>query len=134
MIILIAVEKAGIISQFCGYNHIMGYECKKYGSVQIVPKRRNAAPVTIANPLCVFRNKRRLFLLIVIPGLGHIQIVTVDKEGGIAEDKSCLFLYREDILPEEGKYYVFLTRGGRNGDIYTASGMNTTVLLDMKAQ
>lgn len=58
-------------------------------------------------------------------------LVTVDKEGGIAEDKSCLILYREDILPEEGQYYVFLTRGGRNGDIYTASGMNTTVLLDM---
>lgn len=65
-------------------------------------------------------------------GLAVGQIVTVDKEGGIAEDKSCLFLYREDILPEEGQYYVFLTRGGRNGDIYTASGMNTTVLLDME--
>ena len=65
-------------------------------------------------------------------GLAVGQIVAVDKEGGIAEDKSCLILYREDILPEEGQYYVFLTRGGENGGIYTASGMNTTVLLDIE--
>ena len=57
--------------------------------------------------------------------------VTVDKEGGIAKDKSCLILYREDILPKEGQYYVFLTRGGRNGNVYTASGMNTTIPLDI---
>lgn len=59
------------------------------------------------------------------------ETVTVDKEGGIAEDRSCLILYRDDILPEEGQYYVFFTRGGSNKNSYTASGINTTVPLKL---
>ncbi len=56
--------------------------------------------------------------------------VHVNKEGGISEDSSCYVLYENDFLPDEGKYYVFNVRERKEDSSYTASGINTAILLN----
>lgn len=56
--------------------------------------------------------------------------VTVNKEGGISEDSSCYILYKNDTLPEEGEYYIFNVRERSEDSSYTASGINTAVLIN----
>lgn len=56
--------------------------------------------------------------------------VCVNKAGGISEDSSCYILYENDFLPDVGRCYIFTVNKTLEGDSYTASGMNTTVLID----
>lgn len=56
--------------------------------------------------------------------------VYVNKEGGISEDSSCYVLYKNDFLPDEGGYYVFNVRERMEDGSYTASGVNTVILLN----
>lgn len=64
---------------------------------------------------------------------GELQVdatIQLNKEGGISEDRSCYLLYENDFLPDEEKYYIFNVRERSEDGSYTASGMNTVVLLD----
>lgn len=56
--------------------------------------------------------------------------VQVNKEGGISEDSSCYVLFENDFLPIEGEYYIFNVRERSEDGSYTASGVNTAVLID----
>jgi hypothetical protein len=56
--------------------------------------------------------------------------VCVNKEGGISEDSSCYLLFENDFLPDEGNYYIFNVRERIEDGSYTASGINTVVLID----
>lgn len=56
--------------------------------------------------------------------------VLVNKEGGVSEDLSYNILFENDSLPDEGKYYIFNVRERTEDGSYTASGMNTTILID----
>ncbi len=64
---------------------------------------------------------------------GELQVdatIQLNKEGGISEDRSCYLLYENDFLPDEEKYYIFNVRERSEDGSYTASGINTVVLLD----
>lgn len=64
---------------------------------------------------------------------GELQLdatIQLNKEGGISEDRSCYLLYENDFLPDEEKYYIFNVRERIEDGSYTASGMNTVILLD----
>lgn len=64
---------------------------------------------------------------------GELQLdatIQLNKEGGISEDRSCYLLYENDFLPDEEKYYIFNVRERSEDGSYTASGINTVVLLD----
>lgn len=56
--------------------------------------------------------------------------VQVNKEGRISEDSSCYLIYKDDFLPDEGVYYIFNVRERSEDGSYTASGVNTAVLID----
>jgi hypothetical protein len=56
--------------------------------------------------------------------------VLVNKEGGVLEDLSCYILFENDFLPEEGEYYVFNVRERSEDASFTASGINTAVLVN----
>jgi hypothetical protein len=56
--------------------------------------------------------------------------VQVNKEGGISENTSCYILLENDFLPDEGEYYIFNVRERNEDSSYTASGVNTTVLIN----
>lgn len=56
--------------------------------------------------------------------------VRINKEGGIAKDESSYIFLQNDSLPEEGKYYIFNVRKRIEDDSYTASGINTVILID----
>ncbi len=54
------------------------------------------------------------------------------KDGGISEDRKCIQLHENDLIPEVGKYYIFtgyahedgtVTGGGPNGTIELESGI-----------
>ena len=64
---------------------------------------------------------------------GELQVdatIQLNKEGGISEDRLCYLLYENDFLPDEEKYYIFNVRERSEDGSYTASGINTVVLLD----
>lgn len=56
--------------------------------------------------------------------------VQVNKEGGISEDLSYYMLIENDFLPSEGEYYIFNVRERIEDGSYTASGVNTAVLIN----
>lgn len=61
------------------------------------------------------------------------QPIPLQKSGGISEDGSMQVIFENDILPEEGKYYIFSTLNQPDGSIL-AAGANTTIPLDVNAK
>lgn len=58
------------------------------------------------------------------------QPIPLQKAGGISEDGSIQVIFENDILPEEGKYYIFSTLNQPDGSIL-AGGTNTTIPLNV---
>ncbi|WP_354471874.1 cell surface protein [Lysinibacillus parviboronicapiens] len=58
------------------------------------------------------------------------QPIPLQKAGGISEDGSTQVIFENDILPEEGKYYIFSTLNQPDGSIL-AGGTNTTIPLNV---
>ncbi len=56
--------------------------------------------------------------------------VRVNKEGGISEDLSHYTLFENDFLLDAGQYYILNVRERSEDGSYTASGVNTAVLID----
>ena len=56
--------------------------------------------------------------------------INLNKEGGISEDGSRYILIKNDYLPSGGNYYIFCTRENLTDKSYTASGINTNILID----
>lgn len=56
--------------------------------------------------------------------------VRVNKEGGISENSSYYILLENDFLPDEGEYYIFNVRERSEDGSYTASGINSVVLIN----
>ena len=65
--------------------------------------------------------------------LKKIQPIPLQKSGGISEDGSMQVIFENDILPEEGKYYIFSTLNQPDGSIL-AAGTNTTIQLNVNAK
>lgn len=58
------------------------------------------------------------------------QTLSFYKTGGIAPDRSCVVLSRNDIMPEKGKYYIF-TGGAHADGTMTGGGTNGTFELEV---
>lgn len=63
------------------------------------------------------------------------------KDGGISKDRKYIVMHRNDLIPENGKYYIFMgfahedgtvTGGGENGTIELESGINAENLENSK--
>ncbi len=63
------------------------------------------------------------------------------KVGGIVESRSCILLLEKDIMPEQGKYYIFtglahadgtMTGGGTNGTIELEAGIDESNIEESK--
>lgn len=57
------------------------------------------------------------------------QPITLKKDGGIAQDGKSVWLYEDDILPQVGKYYVFLAYAQEDGSLLV-SGADSNVLVE----
>lgn len=56
--------------------------------------------------------------------------LTYKKQCGISEDEKYCFVLSGDILPEEGKLYIFSVNAIDNGEILYSSGANSTIALE----
>ncbi|KGL38156.1 hypothetical protein BMT55_09710 [Listeria newyorkensis] len=55
--------------------------------------------------------------------------ISLEKAGGINEENTEYFLYEEDSLPSQGKYYIFTANAQDDGSLLV-SGPNSNVLID----
>jgi hypothetical protein len=51
------------------------------------------------------------------------------KQGGVTQDNKAIYVFENDTLPEEGKYYIFLGYAQKDGSILI-SGPNSNTLLN----
>lgn len=62
--------------------------------------------------------------------LGLGKELTYKKQCGISEDGKHCFILSGDVLPEEGKLYIFGANAIDNGEILYSSGANSTIALE----
>lgn len=97
----------------------VGYVNSKDGTEYMLPESDMGVPYTTYTVTVLENIKGKLITDATIQ---------VSKDGGLAQDRSCICLYEGDTLPEEGKLYLFSASADITGQL-SCSGPNSSIPL-----